>query len=113
MAKKVDCKNCHMCEECRKDQIDAFSMEEIIGYTAIVIGFIGGVAQIGKTGGSKDLSSFSWIYLVCGVVTELLFMIQGIMLKNISISFTRAVTLLYFGFFLVMWLIYEFKRKRK
>ena len=113
MTKHVACEKCHTCDECKKDQINAFSTEEIIGYIAIVIGFVGGVAQIGKTGGSKDLSSFSWIYLVCGVCTELLFMIQGILLKNISISFTRAVTLLYFGFFLVMRLIYEFKRKRK
>mgnify|MGYP007072324859 FL=1 len=111
--KQVNCENCHTCEECKKNQVDAFSPEEILGYTAIVIGVVGGLAQMKQTGGSRDLSSFSWIYLTCALTAEALFLIQGIMLKNISISLTRAVTMLYFGFFLLMWFLYEFKKKKK
>ena len=106
-------KECHICEECRKDQIDAFSFQEILGYIAIVIGVVGGFSQMKQTGGSRDLSSFSWVYLACAVTAETLFLIQGIMLKNISISLTRAATMLYFGFFLFMWFMYEFKKKKK
>ena len=113
MTKNVDCEKCHTCKECKKDQVDAFSPEEILGYIAIVVGIIGGVAQMKQTGGSRDLSSFSWIYLTCALTAESLFLIQGIILKNISISLTRAVTMLYFGFFLLMWFLYEFKKKKK
>ena len=49
----------------KNDQVDAFSPQEILGYTAIVIGVVGGLAQMKQTGGSRDLSSFSWIYLTC------------------------------------------------
>ena len=66
-----------------------------------------------QTGGSKDLSSFSWIYLACAVTAETLFLIQGIMLKNISISLTRATTMLYFGFFYLCGFCTNLRKRRR
>jgi uncharacterized protein with PQ loop repeat len=104
------CKNCHKCEECTK-KINLLSSTEIIGWIAIVIGAIAGISQIHKSGSSQDLKSFSIIYLIGCVVTEALFIIQGIMIGNVSIAVTRAVTFLYFAVLLFLWLMYEYKKK--
>ena len=113
MNKKVDCKDCHTCEECKKDALSIWSPTEIIGWVAITLGIVGGIFQLSKSGGSKDLRSFSIIYLVTATVAEILFLIQGLMIKNASIAMTRLGTALYFGSFLIMWFLYELNRGKK
>ena len=109
------------CEECKKkckcikepeSAGGIFSTVEIIGWVAIVLGTIGAFFQLRKSGGSKDVSSFSIFYLAFAVGSEILMLIQGLMIKNASIALTRLGTTLYFGSFLVMWLLYEWKKKK-
>ena len=112
---KVDCKDCHTCEECekKKQKINIFSPIEIIGYVAIVLGLIGSFWQLRRSGVSKDLRSFSIIYLITTTVAEILFLIQAVLIKNVSIAITRIATAIYFGSFIVMWILFESTRKRK
>jgi len=111
---KVDCcEDCHKCDKCKKEAVNAWSFVEIIGYIAIVIGMIGVFFQIKKSGSERNLSSFSLFYLAFATISELIFMIQGIMIKNISITATKIAGAAYFGFLLVMFLIYEMGGKKK
>ena len=110
MEEKDECENCD-CTKCCKPTVNPLSPNEIIGWTAIVIGTFGAIIQLGKSGSSKDLRSFSIIYLLTATFAELLFMIQGIMIKDVSITVTRLFTFLYFGSFLVLWFLYEWNRK--
>ena len=110
---KECCKECHHCEQCKKDEVNIWAWTEIIGYIAISVGMIGVFFQIRKSGSSQDVSSFSLIYLAFATISELIFMIQGIMIKNISITATKIAGVVYFGFLLVLFLIYELGGKKK
>ena len=99
-----DCENCERCEKCKSKSAGVFSPIEILGYTAIGIGLIGVVFQMQKSHSTMNLESFSVWYLITAGIAELLFLIQGIMIQNVSISLTRAAGVLYFGFFLFLFL---------
>ena len=111
---KVDCEDCHTCEKCKeKEKINIWSPVEILGWVAITVGLIGGFFQLRRSHGTKDLRSFSIIYLITATLAEILFLIQALVIKNVSITITRIGTAIYFGSFLVMWFIYEMNRKKK
>jgi len=114
---KIDCKDCckdcHKCSECNKNAVDAWSAVEIMGYVAILVGTVGVFFQIKKSGSERNLSSFSVFYLAFATISELIFMIQGIMIKNISITATKIAGAAYFGFLLVLFLLYEMGGKKK
>ena len=112
MSSEINCEECK--KKCDKNEptYGLFSTVEIIGWVAIGLGVIGAFFQLRKSGGSKDLSSFSVFYLAFAVGGEILMLIQGLMIKNASIALTRLGTTLYFGGFLVMWFLYEWKKKK-
>jgi uncharacterized protein with PQ loop repeat len=112
MSSEINCEECK--KKCEKKELTTglFSTVEIIGWAAIGLGVIGAFFQLRKSGGSKDLSSFSVFYLAFAVGSEILMLIQGLMIKNASIALTRLGTTLYFGGFLVMWFLYEWKKKK-
>lgn len=112
MSSEINCEECK--KKCEKKELTngLFSTVEIIGWVAIALGTIGAFFQLRKSGGSKDVSSFSFFYLAFAVGSEILMLIQGLMIKNASIAITRLGTTLYFGSFLVMWFLYEWKKKK-
>ena len=82
------------------------SPAEIIGWLAIIIGITGAVSQLWKTHNSKNTESFSILYLVCAMIADLLFALQGGMKGSFTITATRIVTSLYFLYFLVIKLVH-------
>ena len=113
MSSEINCEDCKKKCKCKEEKeltTGLFSTVEIIGWAAIVLGIIGGFFQLRKSGGSKDMSSFSIFYLMLAIGSEMLMLIQGLMIKNASIVITRLGTSLYFGSFLVMWFLYEYKK---
>jgi len=86
---------------CHKDNC----MDEIIGVVAIIIGMIGYGAQLIKTEQSFDVSSFSVLALVLGCVSELLFVVQGLMKRSYTIAFTRFIAFLGFATYLIIWYV--------
>jgi len=108
---KCDCKECRKCDNCKESKINLLSAAEILGYIAIVVGLIGAFSQMKKSQGSKNVESFSLIYLACAMIAEFVFLIQGIVLKNVSIVVTKIAGAIYFGFLLVLFLMYESKKK--
>jgi uncharacterized protein with PQ loop repeat len=110
---KACCKKCHDCEECKKDEVNLWSGAEILGYVSILIGMIGVFFQVKKSGTERNFSSFSVIYLAFATLAELIFMVQGIVNKNVSLTITKIAGASYFGFLFIMFLIYELGGKKK
>lgn len=113
MSHKDECTDlCKKCKTCKCDtrKFNIFSGVEIVGWIAIGIGIIGAIAQFFKTRKTKNLGSFSIIYLICAFVAELTFLIQGIMLEEASIAVVRIASSIYFGSFIVMFFLYEMKK---
>ncbi len=110
---KACCKKCHECEECKKDEINLWSGAEILGYVSILIGMIGVFFQVRKSGAERNFSSFSVIYLAFATLSELIFVIQGIVNKNVSLTITKIAGTAYFGFLFIMFIIYEMGGKKK
>lgn len=112
MSHKEECTDlCKKCKKCKCDtrKFNIFSGVEIIGWIAIAIGTIGAIAQFFKTRKTKNLGSFSIIYLVCACIAEITFLIQGIILEEASIAVVRIASSIYFGFFIIMFFMYEMK----
>ena len=65
--------------------------------------------QFFKTTSTFDVSSFSIWGLVLGSISELLFVIQGVMKGSYTITITRLVTFLGFATFLIIWIIGKIK----
>ena len=104
---KVDCNDCDKCDKCKKDEINLLSPVEILGWLAILIGIIGSFFQLKKSRGSRNLSSFSKIYLISTVIADSLFVAQAIMTKNVSLALTKVASVIYFSSFIVMFYLFE------
>lgn len=76
---------------------------EQIGLLVIVVGCIGGVAQIVKSSETKDMSSFSPTFLVCGIACEVMLMGQGYIQGTSTTLFIRAVTTAYTAYLLYLY----------
>ena len=74
---------------------------------------IGVFFQVRKSGAERNFSSFSVIYLAFATLSELIFVIQGIVNKNVSLTITKIAGTAYFGFLFIMFIIYEMGGKKK
>jgi len=66
MSSEINCEECKKKCKCKEETDSAgglFSTVEIIGWVAIALGTIGAFFQLRKSGGSKDVSSLSILYL--------------------------------------------------
>ena len=78
------------------------SMIETIGIFGIIFGFIGTLFQIKKTYKTKSTESFSIIYLLIVLISESLFMFQGILQRSPTYVLSKALYSLYFLFLLAV-----------
>ena len=81
------------------------SPAEAVGAIAIVLGMIGGLAQLLWTHRTQSFASFAPLYISLALVAEILLAVQGAILRSPSIVLTRAGSALYFGYFLVMMML--------
>ena len=93
---------------CHKDNC----MDEILGVFAIILGMGGYITQFVKTEQSFDVSSFSIYALVLGCISELLFVVQGLMKNSYTIAFTRFITFLGFSSYVVIWLMAKYSSNK-
>jgi FtsH-binding integral membrane protein len=93
---------------CHKDNC----MDEILGLLAIVLGMGGYVTQFIKTEQSFDVSSFSIYALILGCISELLFVVQGLMKNSYTIAFTRFITFLGFVSYVVIWVMSKYSKNK-
>ena len=75
---------------------------EIVGLFALLFGFIGTLFQLSKTYKTKSTESFSILYLLLVVISESLFMFQGILQRSPTYIFSKAAAALYFLFLLAV-----------
>ena len=90
--------------EARKSRVDS---SEIVGFVAITLASIGAIVQLVRAHKTKDMSSFSPYYLLCCGLGELLFAVQGGMKRSITLTLTRVMGVLYFGYFSVLWFMHR------
>ena len=87
-------------------------LDEYSGLIAIIIGAIGYLVQFLYSEKSMNMESFSIIALFFFVISELLFLIQGIQKGSPTIAFTRLITTLGFSSFIFLWFISKKKNKK-
>tara|TARA_B100001287_G_C22676104_1_gene527756 strand:- start:1465 stop:1827 length:363 start_codon:yes stop_codon:yes gene_type:complete len=93
---------------CHKDNC----MDEILGVLAILLGTGGYITQFIKTEQSFDVESFSIYALVLGCISELLFVVQGLMKNSYTIAFTRFITFLGFASYVVIWIMAKYSKNK-
>ena len=93
---------------CHKDNC----MDEILGLLAIVLGMGGYITQFIKTEQSFDVSSFSIYALILGCISELLFVVQGLMKNSYTIAFTRFITFLGFVGYVIIWVMSKYSKNK-
>lgn len=77
---------------------------EQVGLLVIIVGSIGGIAQIMKSKETQDVSSFSPTFLACGLVCEIMLMGQGYLQKTSTTIVIRAITTLYTVYLLYLYM---------
>jgi len=76
---------------------------EQVGLLVIIVGSIGGIAQIMKSKETQDVSSFSFVFLACGLVCEIMLMGQGYLQNTSTTVVIRAITTLYTVYLLYLY----------
>ena len=77
---------------------------EWVGFLAILIGSLGAVSNLKKANATQDVKSYSLLYLVCCVLADSLFALQGYMKGSVTLTVVRVVTGIYFSYFLYLYL---------
>ena len=86
-------------------------MDEYIGMAGISISILYYIIQFTYTTETFDVSSFSVYALVLGVISELLYCIQGIYKNSPTIIITRSITTIGFTYLFIIWLYDKYKKK--
>jgi uncharacterized protein with PQ loop repeat len=88
-------------------------MSEYIGMVGITISILYYIIQFTYTTETLDVSSFSIYAIILGIISELLYCIQGIYKNSPTIIFTRFITTIGFTYLLIIWLYDKYNKRLK
>jgi uncharacterized protein with PQ loop repeat len=88
-------------------------MSEYIGMVGITISILYYIIQFTYTTETLDVSSFSIYAIILGIISELLYCIQGIYKNSPTIIFTRFITTMGFTYLLIIWLYDKYNKRLK
>ena len=88
-------------------------VDEYIGMVGISISILYYIIQFTYTTETFDVSSFSIYAIILGIISELLYCIQGIYKNSPTIIFTRFITTIGFSYLLFIWLYNKYYKKKK
>ena len=88
-------------------------MSEYIGMVGITVSILYYIIQFTYTTETFDVSSFSIYAIILGIISELLYCIQGIYKNSPTIIFTRFITTMGFTYLLIIWLYNKYNKRLK
>ena len=87
--------------------------DEYIGMIAIVISVGYYIIQLVYTSETFDVSSFSIYAIILGLISEILFCIQGYYKHSPTIIMTKFITVMGFTYLLSIWIYDKYKKDKK